>query len=129
MNKWHVAYFIVWLLTTVAYSLPWARAGEKVFVGWNFTIPFSITYVIGMILGLIVLLLKYKPVALTIVAGILMFLGIVGASLGFGLAGVLGALTGEKVTTEAGIGLAFLATIIYMVLGAYAGKKMGSSIS
>ena len=122
--KWRVVYFVAWLLTVVAYSLPWASAGGKTYTGWNFTIPFSITYVIGMVLGLVVLTAKYKPISMTIIAGVLMLLGITGATLGYEAMAVLEGITGAKAEMEAGIGAAFLFVIVYMILGAYAGRKL-----
>jgi len=88
-SKWRIIYGILWLLTVIAYSVPWARAGDKVFVGWNFTIPFSITYLIGILLGLIVLVTRFKPITMTVIAGILMLLGVVGAYLGLGAMALL----------------------------------------
>jgi hypothetical protein len=108
----------------IAYSLPWATVDSKLYVGWNFTIPFSITYFIGLLLGLIVLIVKFKPVMMTIIAGILMLLGIVGAFLGLGTLTILAGFVGSKVNTEAGIGFALIMSIIYTVLGAYVGKKL-----
>jgi peptidoglycan/LPS O-acetylase OafA/YrhL len=124
MVKYRVVYAILWLLAVIAYSLPWATVDGQTFVGWNFTIPFSITYLIGLILGLVVLIARFKPVAMTIVAGILMLLGIVGAYLGLGVAAVLAGLAGGEAKAEAGIGLALIVSIIYTVLGAYVGKKL-----
>jgi len=39
--------------------------------------PFSSTYVIGILIGLVVLITRFKPVAMTIVAGVLTILGLV----------------------------------------------------
>jgi hypothetical protein len=97
-----------------------------VFYGWNFTMPFSITYLIGVSLGLIILATKWKPISMTVVAGILMFLGFVGATIGMGMMTGVGWLVGKTVRAEGGIGLSFLISIIYMVGGAIAGKKMTS---
>ena len=83
-------YGILWILTVVAYSIPWARVEGQTFVGWNFTVPFSITYVIGIILGLIVLATKRWAFGLTIAAGILMLLGVAGAMFGYTIAGAVG---------------------------------------
>jgi len=102
--KWKIVYAVLWLLTIVMYSLPWARANGKVFVGWGFTMPFFLTYVIGMILGLIVLVTKYKPVLITIVAGLLMMFGILGAVFGFSVGAMIGQLTGAKTSMEPGLG-------------------------
>lgn len=124
MVNYCVVYALLWLLTMIAYSLPWATVDSKLYVGWNFTIPFSITYLIGLLLGLIVLIVKFRPVMMTIIAGILMLLGIVGAFLGLGTLTVLAGFVGSKVNTEAGIGFALIMSIIYTVLGAYVGKKL-----
>lgn len=124
MVNYRVVYALLWLLTMIAYSLPWATVDSKLYVGWNFTIPFSITYLIGLLLGLIVLIVKFRPVMMTIIAGILMLLGIVGAFLGLGTLTVLAGFVGSKVNTEAGIGFALIMSIIYTVLGAYVGKKL-----
>jgi len=98
--------------------------GEKITTGWGFTIPFSFTYLIGILLGLIVLLIKFRPVIVTIIAGILMIIGVIGAVIGMGLAELVGALTGEEVSSEAGLGFAFLMSLVYTVMGSYAGRKM-----
>ena len=122
--KYRVVYAILWLLAVIAYSTPWATVDGKSYVGWNFTMPFSITYLVGLILGLVVLVVRFKPVAMTIVAGILMLLGVVGAFLGLGVAAVLAGLAGGRASPEAGMGLALIVSIIYTVLGAYVGKKL-----
>lgn len=122
-RRGRIFYAILWILTVLAYSVPWARAESTVFVGWNFTIPFSITYVIGIILGLIVLATKRWAFGLTILAGILMLLGIVGAAFGYGIMAALGPFAGERIELEAGIGLAFLLSIIYMIGGAILVRK------
>lgn len=128
--KWRVVYAVLWLLALAAYSAPWAVADGRAFVGWNFTMPFSITYVIGLALGLVTLLARYRPVAMTIIAGILMILGVLGGFMGLaamefvtGLGKIVGTKTPE-IKGEWGLGLAFLASILYMVLGAYAGKRI-----
>jgi hypothetical protein len=48
---------------------------------------------------------------------------VVGAYLGLGVVAVLAELAGGKAGAEAGIGLALIVSIIYTVLGAYAGKS------
>jgi len=121
--KYRVVYAVLWLLTVVAYFIPWVSINGKMYIGLNFTLPFSITYVIGILLGLIVLIGSFKPVAMTIAAGILMLLGIAGATVGYGAIAALAGFTETKVTMEAGVGLAFILSIIYMIAGAYTGKK------
>jgi hypothetical protein len=126
--NWRIVYALLWFLTLVTYSLPWASTSDgEVFYGWNFTMPFSITYLIGMLLGLIVLATKWKPIPMTVVAGVLMILGFFGASIGMGMMTGVGWLVGKTVKAEGGIGLSFLTSIIYMVGGAVTGKKMTSS--
>jgi len=123
MMKYRIIYAVLWLLTVIAYSMPWVSVNGKSFVGWNFTVPFSITYVIGIVLGLIVLTVKFKPITMTIVAGILMILGVAGAMFASVIGGLAG-LMGTEMKTEAGMGFAFILSIVYTVAGAYIGKKM-----
>jgi len=122
--KWRIIYGLLWFITLIAYSLPWAKVNDEIYSGWSFTVPFSFTYVIGILLGLIVLIIKFKPIVMTIIAGILMFLGVIGGAFGYSLGAMLHGLVGAKATMEAGMGVAFLFTIIYMIGGALAGKKM-----
>jgi len=122
--KGRVIYGILWVLTVVAYSLPWASIDGKSYTGWAFTLPFSITYLIGMILGLIVLITKRWAFSLTIVAGVLMLLGIAGAVIGWGMAAALEVFIGGKVIMEVGVGLAFILSIIYLICGAIIAKRM-----
>ena len=122
--RWRIVYGLLWLLTLAAYSIPWARADGEVFVGWSFTMPFSVTYVIGLLIGAVVLATGWKPIAGTIVAGVLMMLGLAGAVVGLGIAAALGAFVGKEISTEAGMGFAFLAIVVYIIGGAIVGKKM-----
>jgi uncharacterized membrane protein len=124
MRKYRIIYSILWLLTVIAYSMPWASIDDRLYTGWNFTIPFSITYVMGIVLGLVVLILRFKPVMLSIVAGFLMLLGVVGAGVGYAIGAILVGLTGKTSRFETGIGFAFLMSIIFTIAGAYVGKKM-----
>ena len=117
-------YGILLFLTLVAFSVPWARIGEEIYTGWNFMIPFSITYPIGLVLGLVVLITRRYPVVMTIVAGVLMLVGVAMAYTAIGFAKILETFLEEEVCVEAGLGLAILAPVIYMVLGAIVGKKM-----
>ncbi|MHA1616336.1 MAG: hypothetical protein ACTSX9_03400 [Candidatus Njordarchaeales archaeon] len=118
--KWKVIYFILWGLCTILYFLPWASTSEKMYIGLNFTVPFSFTYLIGIIIGLVVLLTRTSPVALTVIAGIMMFIGVIGAWFTMTLLEALG----EEVSIEGGLVLAFFMSLIYTSIGAYAGKKM-----
>lgn len=125
MTRARVVYGILWLLTLIAYSVPWASIDGETYIGWNFTVPFSITYLIGLLLGLIVLTVKYKPVGLTIVAGVLMILGVIGGFIGFGILEITAELAEPvEVTTEPGIGLAFLFALIFLVAGAATAKRL-----
>ncbi|AFL66914.1 hypothetical protein [Desulfurococcus amylolyticus] len=86
--------------------------------------PFTTTYLIGLLLGLIALVTKQHSTVLTIAGSILMILGIVGAFLEAGVAYAIGASAGMEVSMEWGMGFALLATIVYMVVGAVIAKKM-----
>jgi uncharacterized membrane protein len=122
--KYRLIYAVLWLLTVVAYSVPWASADGETFIGWSFTVPFSITYLIGVLLGLIVLAVRFRPVTMTIAAGALMILGVAGAMLGYGAMAALAGLTGAKARAEAGMGLALILSMLYMVAGAYVCRRM-----
>jgi hypothetical protein len=124
MVNYRAVYAFLWLLTVIAYSLPWATVDGRSYVGWNFTVPFSITYLIGLLLGLVVLVARFKPVTMTIIAGVLMLLGVAGAFLGLGAAAVLAGLAGGRANPEAGMGLALVVSMVYTVLGAYVGRKL-----
>ena len=124
MRVARAVYCVLWFLTLVAYSVPWARIGEEIYTGWSFTIPFSITYLIGLVLGLVVLITRWHPIAMTIIAGVLMLIGVAMAYTAIGFAKILETFLEEKVRVEAGLGLAILAPIVYMVLGTIVGKKM-----
>jgi hypothetical protein len=112
MQKYRIIYFILWLLTVIAYSMPWARVDSELYIGWSFTLPFSITYVIGIV---------------TIIAGILMLLGVASASVLY-IEGVGPFFFGRIFRAEAGTWFAFLMSIIFTVAGAYVGKKHDSRI-
>jgi len=58
-----------------------------------------------------------------------MIIGIIVSYLGLGVAALLAGLTGATVEPEAGLGAAFLFSIIYTVAGAYAGKRMAVTSS
>ena len=122
--RYRLIYGVMWLIAVATYSIPWARADGEVFTGWSFTIPFSLTYVIGLLLGLIVLSTKQSPFGLSLAAGVLMIVGVAGAATGYEFGKMVGELAGHKVTTEPGIGFAFLYSIIYTVVAPVIGRRM-----
>jgi uncharacterized oligopeptide transporter (OPT) family protein len=124
MVSYRAVYALLWLLAVIAYSLPWATVDGRSYVGWNFTVPFSIAYLMGLLLDLVVLVAGFKPVTMTIIAGVLMLLGVAGAFLGLGAAAVLAGLAGGRANPEAGMGLALVVSMVYTVLGAYVGRKL-----
>ncbi len=124
MRKSTIIYALLWFLTIVAFSVPWYTVGGHTFTGWNFVIPFSASYLIGILLGLIVLITKRWAFGLTIVAGILMILGIVGAGIGGGISEALSGVSGQTTTAQGGIGFAFVISLVYLVGGAVLGKRM-----
>jgi ribosomal protein L40E len=124
LRKESVIYAILWFLTILAFSIPWYSGNGETYTGWNFVIPFSATYLIGILLGLIVLITKRWAFGLTIAAGILMILGVVGAGIGGAIGELVGELTGAEASSEPGIGLAFLISLAYLVGGSILGKRM-----
>jgi hypothetical protein len=60
--KWRIIYGLLWFMTLIAYSLPWTKVNDEIYSGWSFTVPFSFTYIIGILLGLIVLIIKFKTI-------------------------------------------------------------------
>ena len=123
MEKAKVGYSILWLLATIAFFLPWSSSDSEVYSGLSFVVPFSFTYLIGILLGLIVILTKKWKFALTILAGILMILGVLGAVFGYSVAGALAEFTGGKISTEYGFGLSLLLSIVYLVVGSVLARK------
>ncbi len=117
-------YAFLWLLTIIMYSIPWASLDGEVYTGWSFTVPFSFTYLIGILLGLIVLVIKFKPVTMTVIAGIMMVLGVLGATFGYAIGGIFAGLFVRQLEIEAGLPLAFILSIIYMIVGAYICKRI-----
>lgn len=117
-------YLILWMLALIGYSVPWARADARVFIGWEFTIPFSITYLIALLIGLVVLITRSSPLVLTVLSGMLMLLGLAGAGFGLEIMVALAGLAGARASHEPGIGFAFLVSILYLVLGSYLARKL-----
>lgn len=123
MEKSRGVYGVLLGLTILAYSIPWYSAGEETFVGWEFTLPFTISYVIGIALGLIVLFTKKASFVLTIVAGVLMVIAVAIATVTGEAMGLLGELAGEEVTTEAGMAFAWLMSLAYLIGGSILCRK------
>jgi len=122
--KWRVLYGILCLLALWAFLSPWTKIDGTTYTGLSFVVPFSLTYLIGLVLAFVVLFTAYRAVGLTITAGILMLLGVVGGVLGAGIAGGLAQVagkTGAHVAT--GLVSALLISIIYTIAGAIIGNR------
>ena len=52
-----------------------------------------------------------------------MILGVLGAVLGYSIAGALAEFTGGKISTEYGFGLSLLLSIVYLVVGSVLARK------
>lgn len=76
-----------------------------------------------MLLGVIVLTIKWHPVAVTIVAGISMLSGFVGVTLNIKTTNFIVWIGARP---EGGFLFAFFVSIVYMVSGAIVGKRMES---
>jgi len=122
-------YGILWALTVIAFSVPWYSAGEKTFSGWNFVIPFSLTYLVGIILGFIVLITKWMPFGLTIAAGVLMLIGVAVSILGGEVGVAIGEFVGEPAAAQPGIGFAFVMSIIYLIVATWLGTRIAQIAS
>ena len=124
MTGWKITYGILVLIALVAFVMPWMNAGGQSIAGWEMIIPFSFTYLIGLILAIIILFTSYKPVGLTIFAGILMLIGVIasGTVVGF-IAGMSqAAQTAGGPEVGSGVGLAMLISLFYTILGPIAGN-------
>ena len=123
--KWRFFYGILCALTLVAYVLPWARIGDKAYTGLQFTLPFSFPYLVGLMLAFVVLFTTYRPVGLTITAGILLLVGVFGGIIGVAIVSAVARLA-DKSSYEirSGLVLAFLMSILYTIIGSIAGNKM-----
>ena len=128
MRAYRLIYGLIWIIAVLAYSLPWASSGEEVFTGWSFTIPFSVTYLIGLLLGLVVLITKRSAFWLSLAAGILMILGVAAAGAVGEFGGMLAELTGETWSWEPGVGFAFLWSVIFTIAGPAVGRRMNSDL-
>jgi len=124
MQKYRLIYGVIWLIAVIAYSIPWAQADGETFTGWAFTIPFSLTYLIGLLFGLIVLISKKWSFGLSLASGILMIVGVAGGVGGAMVGQMVGELAGREFIALPGIGFAFLWSIIYTVVAPVVGKKM-----
>ena len=123
--RWRIAYGVLVALTIVTYSMPWAKVGGEVYTGWSSLVPFSLTYFIGILLGMVVLFAQYKPIAFTVTAGISMLLGVIGGMIGNSIAGGLAHATGSTPTSvEAGVGLSFLMSMVFLVGGSVVARRL-----
>ncbi len=102
--NWRAIYVLLWLTSLLVCSAPWVCVGNKCWSGWNFTYPFSFTYLLGLLLQLVAALTYYSPVALSLLSGVLMLLGVMGAISGVVIAEVFLGNSPE----QAGLGVAFL---------------------
>jgi hypothetical protein len=122
---WKIVYAILILINIVSYSLTWYRVGEQKFSGWNMMVPFTITFFFGVLLGIVILFTNYKIIGLTILAGILMILGVIGGIIGAGLhAGV----SGINYKIGDGLVLSFINSILYIILGPICGRKITKKV-
>ena len=124
MRKYRLIYGVLWLAAVAVYSVPWIRLDGDVYTGWNCTLPFSLPYVIGLLLGLLVLLTTRLPFGLSLAAGILMILGVVGAVFGYYFAELVATLAGGNVAMEPGMCIAFLYSLVYTVAAPVIGRKI-----
>jgi len=124
MRKYRLIYVALWLAAVAVYSIPWVRGDGEIFTGWEFTLPFSLPYVVGLLFGLVVLLTRRFAFGLSLAAGILMILGVVGAVFGYYFAELVATLAGGNVAMEPGMCIAFLYSLVYTVAAPVIGRKI-----
>ncbi|HQU07714.1 MAG TPA: hypothetical protein PK539_01495 [Candidatus Paceibacterota bacterium] len=133
--KWRIAYAVLWILALGAYFMPWsiwstwgATPGHfvvwKVMSGWNYLVPFSFPYLLGLIVGFVALFTRHSTIKLTAAAGILMLLGVLG-----GFWGIISLAVPIAPGPHAAIGLvlAFISSIAYPILSAAATGWFGNT--
>ncbi|KXB00248.1 hypothetical protein AKJ41_04220 [candidate division MSBL1 archaeon SCGC-AAA259O05] len=118
-------YGVIWVVATIAYFFPWFTTGPFTFTGWGLGNPYSVTYLLGIVIGGIVLLGRVKPFWLTIGGGIAMIFGVIRSYSGMTgkLADVAGA-SGWKTSIETGFAFAFLMANAFLVLGGWISRRM-----
>ncbi len=123
MSSWRIIYGGLVIIAIIAYFMPWADNGQQALFGWQMILPLSFTYFIGLILGIVIFATNYKPVGLSIFAGILMIIGVVisGGLIGVGVAFSNGSAGGYQFGS--GIELAALISLVYAILGPIAGNN------
>ncbi|RSN74269.1 hypothetical protein D6D85_08365 [Candidatus Methanodesulfokora washburnensis] len=110
-----LSYFMPWAGVGSGIFMPWINAGSEVFTGWDFVFPFSITYLIGLLLGLFAVVKQSK--FLNIVSGVLMILGVVGAIIGIAQGAFVSDPYCDKMFGKWGLALASIASTIYTLTG------------
>ena len=127
-NKFSLVYAVLWFLALTVYLVPLTSVSLD-YESLLFVLMLTITYPIGLAIGLTALATKWKPVGLTVVAGILMIIGaILMSSLGLlfvFLEGIL-RLPSEFQFLSLIIGgsLAFIIALVYTIAGAIVARKM-----
>jgi parallel beta-helix repeat protein len=127
-NKFSFVYAVLWFLALTAYLVPLTSVSLD-YESLLFVLMLTITYPIGLAIGLTALATKWKPVGLTVVAGILMIIGaILMASLGLlfvFLEGFLRVpLEFQSLSLVIGGSRAFIIALFYTVGGAIVARKM-----
>jgi len=127
-NKFSFVYAVLWFLALTVYLVPLTSVSLD-YESLLFVLMLTITYPIGLAIGLTALATKWKPVGLTVVAGILMIIGaILMSSLGilFLFLEALLRVPSEFQSLSLVIGghLAFIIALFYTVGGAIVARKM-----
>lgn len=127
-NKFSFVYAVLWFLALTAYLVPLTSVSLD-YESLLFVLMLTITYPIGLAIGLTALATKWKPAGLTVVAGILMIIGaIVMASLGLLFVFLEGFLRipseFQSLSLVIGGYRAFIIALFYTVGGAIVARKM-----
>jgi parallel beta-helix repeat protein len=127
-NKFSFVYAVLWFLALTVYLIPLTSVSLD-YESLLFVLMLTITYPIGLAIGLTALATKWKPVGLTVVAGILMIIGaIVMAFLGIFFVFLEGflrvPLEFQSLSLVIGGSRAFIIALFYTVGGAIVARKM-----
>jgi len=109
---------IVFILNVIAYFLPWVIVNGEVYTGWQFTVPFGAPCIIGFILSALSFKLRHRIRLLNIIAGILIFLGVIGSMTSIALARGIFVPFAQTISMGSGITLEFFLGIILIIVGA-----------
>jgi len=113
-----ILYGILILVSIWSYFQPWSVLDGQTVIGFATVLPFSFSYFIGLILGIVILFTGYRATGLSIFAGILMIIGTLVAGMLMGLLSL-----GGNVTLETGFMTALICSFTFPIFGGILGHQ------